>query len=113
MDESRFLFDQLAVMAPIMMALTASTPVLRGRIADTDARWGIISECVDDRRPAERGREGGPEPDPEVAGKSSFLYSRSSWKSAPLLCAATCNSYILSFSTYHRKRLSEIVQKSI
>jgi len=69
MDESRFLFDQLAVMAPIMMALTASTPVLRGRIADTDARWGIISECVDDRRPAERGREGGPEPDPEVAGK--------------------------------------------
>jgi len=69
MDESRFLFDQLAVMAPIMMALTASTPVLRGRLADTDCRWGIISECVDDRRPAERGRQGGPEPDPEVAGK--------------------------------------------
>eukprot|EP00578_Thalassiosira_sp_NH16_P026569 CAMPEP_0181088328 /NCGR_PEP_ID=MMETSP1071-20121207/6728_1 /TAXON_ID=35127 /ORGANISM="Thalassiosira sp., Strain NH16" /LENGTH=521 /DNA_ID=CAMNT_0023170237 /DNA_START=93 /DNA_END=1654 /DNA_ORIENTATION=+ len=55
MDESRFLYDQLAVMAPIMMALTASTPVLRGRLADTDCRWGIISECVDDRRPAERG----------------------------------------------------------
>lgn len=54
MDESRFLFDQLAVMAPIMMALTASTPVLRGRIADTDCRWGVISECVDDRRPAEK-----------------------------------------------------------
>lgn len=69
MDESRFLFDQLAVMAPIMMALTASTPVLKGRLADTDCRWGIISECVDDRRPAERGREGGPEPDPEVAGE--------------------------------------------
>jgi len=69
MDESRFLYDQLAVMAPIMMALTASTPVLRGRLADTDCRWGIITECVDDRRPAERGRTDGPEPDSEVAGK--------------------------------------------
>ena len=72
-DESRFLYDQLAVMAPIMMALTASTPVLRGRLADTDCRWGIISECVDDRRPAERGRKGGPEPDPEVAGKGLLI----------------------------------------
>ena len=56
MDESRFIYDQLAVMAPIMMALTASTPILKGRLADTDARWGVISESVDDRTPAERGR---------------------------------------------------------
>jgi glutamate--cysteine ligase catalytic subunit len=38
-----------------MMALTASTPVMKGRILDTDARWGIISESVDCRTPAERG----------------------------------------------------------
>jgi hypothetical protein len=56
-DESRFMYDQLAVMAPIMMALTASTPILKGRLADTDCRWGIISESVDDRTPAERGQE--------------------------------------------------------
>eukprot|EP00565_Helicotheca_tamesis_P006290 CAMPEP_0185726870 /NCGR_PEP_ID=MMETSP1171-20130828/2718_1 /TAXON_ID=374046 /ORGANISM="Helicotheca tamensis, Strain CCMP826" /LENGTH=935 /DNA_ID=CAMNT_0028395311 /DNA_START=66 /DNA_END=2873 /DNA_ORIENTATION=- len=68
-DESRFMYDQLAVMAPIMMALTASTPVLRGRIADTDCRWGIISECVDDRTPAERGRLDGAVAQPELAGK--------------------------------------------
>jgi Glutamate-cysteine ligase len=55
-EESRFMYDQLAVMAPIMMALTASTPFLKGRIADTDTRWGIISESVDCRTPAERGR---------------------------------------------------------
>ena len=42
-DESRFMYDQLAVVAPIMMALTASTPILKGRIADTDCRWGVIS----------------------------------------------------------------------
>jgi glutamate--cysteine ligase catalytic subunit len=56
-EESRFIYDQLAVMAPIMMALTASTPILKGRLADTDARWGIISESVDCRTLAERGRE--------------------------------------------------------
>jgi DNA-binding ferritin-like protein (Dps family) len=55
-DESRFIFDQLAVMAPIMMALTASTPILKGRLLDTDARWGIISESVDGRTMSERGR---------------------------------------------------------
>lgn len=55
-DESRFIFDQLAVMAPIMMSLTASTPILKGRLLDTDARWGIISESVDGRTLSERGR---------------------------------------------------------
>lgn len=55
-EESRFMYDQLAVVAPIMMALTASTPILKGRLADTDCRWGIISESVDDRTLAERGR---------------------------------------------------------
>jgi len=44
------------VMAPIMMALTASTPMMKGRLLDTDARWGIISESVDCRTRAERGR---------------------------------------------------------
>lgn len=39
------------------MALTASTPALKGRLLDTDCRWGIISESVDCRTPAERGRE--------------------------------------------------------
>jgi hypothetical protein len=66
MEESRFMYDQLAVMAPIMMALTASTPVLKGRLADTDARWGIITESVDDRTPAERGRDDPNAPYPEL-----------------------------------------------
>mmetsp|Transcript_27192 Transcript_27192/g.30085 ORF Transcript_27192/g.30085 Transcript_27192/m.30085 type:complete len:953 (+) Transcript_27192:147-3005(+) len=68
MDESRFMYDQLAVMAPIMMALTASTPLLKGRIADTDTRWGVISESVDDRTRAERGRDDSNAPYSEYAG---------------------------------------------
>ena len=54
MDESRFLYDQLGVLAPILMALTAATPIYKGRLADTDSRWGVISESVNCRTPAER-----------------------------------------------------------
>jgi len=68
-DESRFMYDQLAVVAPIMMALTASTPFLKGRIADTDCRWGIISESVDDRTTAERGTYKENNTQEELAGK--------------------------------------------
>ena len=53
-DESRHLYDQLAVLAPMMLALTASTPAARGTLLDTDSRWGIISQSVDDRTPTER-----------------------------------------------------------
>lgn len=55
MDESRFMFDQLAVLSPVMLALTAATPVLKGRLVDTDVRWDTIANAVDDRTEAERG----------------------------------------------------------
>ncbi|CAM9235173.1 unnamed protein product, partial [Hapterophycus canaliculatus] len=48
-EESRYMFDQLAVVSPIMLALSAATPIHRGRLADTDVRWDTISASVDDR----------------------------------------------------------------
>lgn len=73
-DESRYMYDQMAVLAPIMMAMTAATPFFKGRIADIDARWTVISQSVDDRTPAERGVITSPEElkaaeDPLLAGK--------------------------------------------
>lgn len=76
LDESRFIYDQLAVMAPIMMALTASTPLLKGRIADTDCRWGIISESVDCRTPAERGLKSDSQPELAAKGQRRIFKSR-------------------------------------
>ena len=55
-NEARHLYDQLAVLTPIMMALTASTPILKGKISNLDARWTVISQSVDDRTPGERGK---------------------------------------------------------
>ncbi|CAM9912059.1 unnamed protein product, partial [Discosporangium mesarthrocarpum] len=54
-DESRFMYDQLAVLSPVMLALTAATPILKGRLVDTDVRWKTIACSVDDRTPAELG----------------------------------------------------------
>lgn len=44
-------YDQLAVMGPFLLALTAATPSYRGFLADTDVRWNQISLSVDDRCP--------------------------------------------------------------
>merc|ERR1719382_665432 len=52
--ESRHLYDHLAVLSPILLALTAATPIARGILLDTDVRWSIIAQSVDDRTPAER-----------------------------------------------------------
>ena len=69
-DESRHLYDHLAVLSPIMLALTAATPVLHGRLADTDVRWHTISAAVDCRTPAERG-EATAEAAGEAAGEAA------------------------------------------
>jgi len=53
--ESRHLYDHLAALTPVMLALSASTPILRGWLMDEDCRWDIVSEAVDDRTKAERG----------------------------------------------------------
>lgn len=56
-NEGRRLYDQLSPLGPIMLALTAATPLYRGYIADTDVRWNQISASVDDRTGEELGEE--------------------------------------------------------
>ncbi|TFY62650.1 hypothetical protein EVJ58_g3733 [Rhodofomes roseus] len=54
-NEARRLYDALVPVAPLMLALTAASPLFRGYIADVDCRWDVISACVDDRTEEERG----------------------------------------------------------
>uniref|UniRef100_A0A8C7XW18 Glutamate--cysteine ligase n=1 Tax=Oryzias sinensis TaxID=183150 RepID=A0A8C7XW18_9TELE len=54
-DEARYLYDQLATICPIVMALSAASPFYRGYVSDIDCRWGVISASVDDRTQEERG----------------------------------------------------------
>ncbi|XP_060665158.1 glutamate--cysteine ligase [Drosophila nasuta] len=55
--EARRLYDQLAPLCPIMLALTAASPVYRGYLTESDCRWNVISSSVDCRTPEERGLE--------------------------------------------------------
>lgn len=80
-DEARVLYDQLGVMGPIMLALTAATPAWRGRLAATDVRWDVISQAVDCRTPGERGdadlQEGEQRmPKSRYAGFSTYIAPR-------------------------------------
>ena len=47
MNEARNLYDQLLPMGPILLALTAATPITKGFLADTDARWVRTSPAHD------------------------------------------------------------------
>lgn len=48
-EEAKVLYDQLAPMTPIAMALSAASPIYRGHLTDRDCRWDVISCAVDDR----------------------------------------------------------------
>ena len=54
-----------------MLALTAATPVLHGRIADTDVRWDTIAASVDDRTAEERGEDTPPPGEAEGAAAAA------------------------------------------
>lgn len=56
-NEGRKMYDQLSPLGPILLALTAATPIYKGFLADTDVRWDQISRAVDDRTPEELGEK--------------------------------------------------------
>ncbi|GFS80159.1 glutamate--cysteine ligase catalytic subunit [Nephila pilipes] len=56
-NEARILYDQLATVCPIALALSAASPVHRGYLTDRDCRWSIIAASVDDRTDEELGKK--------------------------------------------------------
>ncbi|XP_068244548.1 glutamate--cysteine ligase catalytic subunit [Palaemon carinicauda] len=55
--EARVLYDHLTPLCPVMLALTAASPIFRGYLTDVDCRWDVISGSVDCRTREERGLE--------------------------------------------------------
>lgn len=53
-DQARDLYDALAPLTPLMLALSAATPIFRGVLSDQDVRWSVIAEAVDDRTDQEK-----------------------------------------------------------
>ncbi|KAJ8595689.1 GCS-domain-containing protein [Rhizopogon salebrosus TDB-379] len=84
-DEARRMYDALIPVGPIMLALTAASPVWRGYLADVDCRWNVIAGSVDDRTPEERGLK--PSKGSVVIPKSRYdsvgLYISNDWINKP------------------------------
>ncbi|GAA5974921.1 hypothetical protein JCM5350_004505 [Sporobolomyces pararoseus] len=55
--EARRMYDAFVPVGPIMLALTAASPIFRGLLSDVDCRWDVIAGSVDDRTLQERGQE--------------------------------------------------------
>ena len=49
------LYDQLTPIAPIILALSASSPIWRGYLSDVDCRWNILKQAMDERTEEELG----------------------------------------------------------
>ncbi|KZP05939.1 glutamate-cysteine ligase catalytic subunit [Athelia psychrophila] len=54
-DEARRVYDALIPIGPILLALTAASPIWRGYLTDVDCRWNVIAGSLDDRTDEERG----------------------------------------------------------
>lgn len=55
--EARRLHDQLLQLCPVMLALTAATPIAKGFLADSDVRASLHHQSIDDRTPEELGEK--------------------------------------------------------
>eukprot|EP00826_Nyctotherus_ovalis_P001664 TRINITY_DN10285_c0_g1_i4.p1 TRINITY_DN10285_c0_g1~~TRINITY_DN10285_c0_g1_i4.p1 ORF type:complete len:667 (+),score=151.12 TRINITY_DN10285_c0_g1_i4:66-2066(+) len=54
LNHARYVHDQLLALAPVITALSASSPIFNGQLANIDVRFTVISQAVDDRTDAER-----------------------------------------------------------
>ncbi|GAA5878137.1 hypothetical protein JCM8547_005637 [Rhodosporidiobolus lusitaniae] len=53
--EARRMYDAFVPVGPVMLALSAASPIFRGLLSDVDCRWDVIAGSVDDRTEEERG----------------------------------------------------------
>ena len=54
LDDSLKIYDQLIPLAPLLLVITSSTPIYKGKLSDYDNRLLIISKSIDDRTDEER-----------------------------------------------------------
>ena len=77
LEKARYLHDQLITIAPIMLALTAATPFLKGYLTDTDTRWPMLQAGCDDRTPDELTTDANERPflKPRCASNNAYISS--------------------------------------
>lgn len=108
-NEARNLYDQLAPISPIMLALTAASPVYRGYLSDQDTRWNVIAGSVDDRTEIERGLK--PPPADFVTENSDAVIPKSRYDSIDSYLAI--NDPVLRKAESHYNDSHLVVNKKV
>ncbi|KAI1614936.1 glutamate-cysteine ligase-domain-containing protein [Exophiala viscosa] len=99
--QCRYIHDQLCVLAPVIMALSAATPFFRGLLTDWDLRWNQAASAIEDRTLQEL----------QPGVKRS--HTRPRWSSTPMFISsdprmrAEYNSNNVEFDTSIKERLEE------
>lgn len=57
LEQACHLYDQLTPIGPLVIAMSASSPIWRGTLSDIDCRWNVLKQAFDDRTKEERGEE--------------------------------------------------------
>jgi glutamate--cysteine ligase catalytic subunit len=42
MNQARYLHDQLHILSPLFLSLTAATPIYKGKLSSWDVRWKVL-----------------------------------------------------------------------
>lgn len=99
--EATYLYDQSVVLAPLVMALTASSIFFRNKLSDWDARYEILCMGNDDRSPYERDLT--KDCEEHVIGYPNKVKPRRRWSTSPLfiskgkMCKDTYNDMDVQF----------------
>lgn len=70
LGHARYVYDQLHILSPLMMAVTAGTPFYKGKISNWDARWKVLEDACDSRNKDEKNPES-----PNYIPYSRFSYA--------------------------------------
>jgi len=54
LDHATMMYDQFAILSPILLALSSSCAILKGRLSNNSTRWNVIEQAVDDRNENDR-----------------------------------------------------------
>ena len=49
LEHATIMYDQFAIISPILLTLSSSCAILKGRLSNNSTRWNIIEQAVDDR----------------------------------------------------------------
>ena len=53
-NSALYIYDQFIPLAPLLLALTSSSPIYKGKLSEYDNRFNILENAVDDRTEEER-----------------------------------------------------------